>query len=92
MSDTVFIELFKNNGIDYLRLVENKRVTNAQGKKTISKKVILNIGPLSRFDDGEENYMGRLRQSFRDGTPLIHELLPYVDSDPVKKKQKYEIT
>ena len=88
----MFIELFKNNGIDYLRLVENKRVTNAQGKKTISKKVILNIGSVSRFDDGEEDYIGRLRKSFRDGTPLIPELLPYVDSDPAKKKEKYEIT
>ena len=48
---TMFIESFKNNGIDYLRLVHGVR-TETNGHKTIRKKVILNIGPLSRHDDG----------------------------------------
>uniref|UniRef100_UPI00388E2881 IS1634 family transposase n=1 Tax=Methanobrevibacter sp. TaxID=66852 RepID=UPI00388E2881 len=49
---------------------------------------VLNLGPLSRFDDGEPNYLERLRQSFREGKPLIPALLPYVG--PVGSK-KYKI-
>lgn len=86
----MFIEVFKNNGIQYLRLVENKRVINAKGEKTVAKKVILNIGSLSRFDDGETDYLLRLRQSFREGKPLIEKLQPYtVEARP--QKQEYEI-
>lgn len=86
----MFIEVFKNNGIQYLRLVENKRVINDKGEKAVAKKVILNIGSLSRFDDGEVDYLQRLRQSFRDGKPLIEKLQPYtVEARP--KKQEYVI-
>ena len=51
----MFIERIKNNGVDYLRLVQGVRVTNKNGYRTSQKKVILNLGPLSRFDDGEPN-------------------------------------
>ena len=54
-----------------------------------SKNVLLNIGPLDRFDDGQPDYLERLRQSFRDGAPLIPELLPYVGEKPA---QKYTVT
>ena len=73
----MFVESFKNNGIPYLRLVRNDRVTNKKGVKTATKKVILNIGPLSRFDDGQPDYIGRLKNSFKAGCPLIPALLPY---------------
>ena len=36
-------------------------------------------GLLSRHDDGEPDYLLRLRESFRAGKPLIKELEPYVD-------------
>ena len=84
----MFIESFKNNGIDYLRLVHGVR-TETNGHKTIRKKVILNIGPLSRHDDGLPDYVGRLKKSFKDGKPLIPELLPYVGELP---PQRYIIT
>ena len=48
----MYIECCKNNGIDYLRLVESHRVVNSKGIKTATKKHVLSIGPLSRFDDG----------------------------------------
>lgn len=73
----MFVESFKNNGIPYLRLVRNDRVTNKKGVKTSTKTVILNIGPLSRFDDGKPDYIGRLKKSFKAGSPLIPALLPY---------------
>lgn len=78
----MFVELFKNNGIPYLRLVRNDRVTNKKGVKTATKKVILNIGPLSRFDDGQPDYIGRLKKSFKAGSPLIPILLPYCSKEP----------
>ena len=73
----MFIETVKNNGKDYLRLVNSVRVTNKNGYKVSQKKVILNIGPLDRFDDGLPDYMLRLRKSFKAGSPLIASLLPY---------------
>ena len=72
------IEVANNNGTKYLKLARCHRGTNSKGKKTIVKQTVLNIGPLSRFDDGRDDYLGRLRQSFKDGKPLIEALLPYV--------------
>lgn len=77
----MFVESFKNNGIPYLRLVRNDRVTNKNGVRTATKKVILNIGPLSRFDDGQPDYVDRLKKSFKAGTPLIPALLPYCSKE-----------
>ena len=85
----MFIETVQNNGNLYLRLVQSVRVTNKAGYKVSQKKVILNIGPLSRFDDGKPDYVQRLKQSFKDGTPLIPELLPYVEE---KLPEKYTVT
>lgn len=76
----MYIEATKNNGIDYLRLVKNQRVTNANGVRTSTKKVVLNIGPLSRYDDGKPDYIHRLKTSFKNGTPLIDALIPYVEA------------
>ena len=76
----MYVESFKNNGFDYLRLVESKRVLNSKGVKTARKHVILNIGPLSKFDDGKPMYMERLKQSFKSGNPIIPSLKPYCDS------------
>lgn len=46
MGGIIFVEVCKNNGINYLRLVNGVRVDGKNGNKTIRKKVILNIGPL----------------------------------------------
>ena len=73
----MFIELFKNNGVDYLRLMSSKRVVDSNGNKVARNHVELNIGPLSKYSDGQDNYLERLRQSFREGKPLIDKLLPY---------------
>ena len=72
------IEAANNNGTRYLKLARCHRGTNSKGKRTIIKQVVLNIGPLSKYDDGKPGYLERLRQSFRDGTPLIPALAPYV--------------
>ena len=74
----MYIGVFKNNGTEYLQLMNSRRVENDQGQKVVKKQVVLNIGPLSRFDDGQPNYLERLRESFRQGEPLIASLRPYI--------------
>lgn len=58
----MFIEVVQNNGNKYLRLVQSIRVVNKDGYKVSQKKVISNIGPLSRFDDGQPDYVDRLKK------------------------------
>lgn len=73
----MFIECFINNAKPYLRLVQSVRVTNKSGQKISQKKVIKNIGSLDRFDDGQPNYVERLKKSFKAGNPLILDLIPF---------------
>jgi len=87
----LFIEKVKNNGTDYLRLVEGVRVANKDGYKTTHKKVILNIGPLKRFDDGQPDYVNRLKKSFKAGNPLIPALLPYCDAQRPAEQYRFVI-
>ena len=77
----MFVETFMNNGKPYLRLVESKYVVK-DGKSSARKTVFLNLGPVSRFDDGKGDYVKRLKESFKNGNPLIKELLPYVTKKP----------
>lgn len=88
----MFVELFSNNGIPYLRLVESERYTNSKGIRTVRKKCIYNIGPLKRFDDGSSDFVDRLKISFKNGSPLIPELLPFCSSHPVKQKYRFDLT
>ena len=81
----MYVELTKNNGIPYLRLVRSVRRPNVNGIMTVTKKTVFCIGPLSRFDDGKPDYVQRLKESYRNGNPLIPELLPYVEEPPAKR-------
>jgi len=85
----MFIETVKNSGKDYLRLVNSIRVENKDGYKISQKKVILNIGPLTRFDDGNPDYLERLRKSFKAGQPLIPILEPYCISETPREKYTF---
>ena len=85
----MFVDVFKNNSKDYLRLVTANRVLNKNGKKVPKKIVLLNIGALDKYDDGLPNYLGRLRQSFKAGAPLIPALLPYCTKEPPRKKYQF---
>ena len=66
----------------YLRLVESKRRMSRNGKPISGKRLVLGLGPLSRHDDGKPDFLNRLRQSFREGRPLIDALKPYVGNAP----------
>ena len=71
MEVIMYIECFTNNGKPYLRLVQSVRVTNNSGKKVPQKQVVFNIGPLDHFDDGQPDYVERLKKSFKAGSPLL---------------------
>ena len=81
----MFVECFKNNGIPYLRLVDGIRVVKDDGKVTIRKKIIKSIGPLSRYDDGQPNYVKRLKDSFACGNPIIPGLQEFCEAKPLKE-------
>ena len=85
----MFVECYKNNGTDYLRLVRSVRRPKKSDPSVYSsyKVTELNIGPLSRFDDGKPDYVQRLKQSFRDGNPLIPALQPYVNEPAVPQHE-----
>ena len=75
------IEKYKTNGKYYLRLVENKRVEK-NGQRVNRKKLILSLGRYDQYDDGQADYLERLRESFRVGEPLIPALREYVEYAP----------
>ena len=84
----MYIDRYKTNGRYYLRLVREKRIIDSKGNSVSRKESVLSLGNYDQFDDGEPDYLERLRQSFREGNPLIPALLPYVKQAP---KQKYTI-
>lgn len=87
----MFIEKIRNNGKDYLRLVHAVRKPNKNGEMVSTKKVLLNIGPLDRFDDGMPDYMERLKKSFQAGNPLIPSLLPFCSGQSVSETYRFAI-
>lgn len=87
----MYIDIFKNNGTEYIRLRESYRTKTADGKVAIRKRTLCNIGPLSKFDDGKPEYLNRLRESFRLGAPLIPELTEYVGKKPPLEKYHFHL-
>jgi transposase len=85
----MFIECVKNNGTDYLRVTEVFRDESVSPPKT-RRRVLRNIGPLSRFNDGKPDYMKRLRDSLRSGEPIIESLSDLLDGRPASRKIRVE--
>ncbi len=81
----MFIETYGNGDVKYLRLVKSIRVTNSKGFKNSSKELVYYIGPLSKFDDGKPDYIKRLKDSFKNGNPLIPELKKYCEEKPLEE-------
>lgn len=84
------LEIANNNSTKYVRVVESVWVER-NGKKVTRKRIIKNIGPLSRFDDGRPEFEKRLKASFAEGQPLIPELIPYVPKSQPLKKYTFQI-
>lgn len=85
----MYVEKVKNNGIDYLRLVESVYSPNSKGCR---KRTLLNIGPLAKFDDGKPDYVQRLKESFKNGSPLIDSLIPFCQKAQPLNRYKLEYT
>jgi len=88
----MFINISRNNGKQYLRLVNSIRVKNNEGFSTSRNQIIFNIGFLEKFDDGAPNYIDRLRKSFKAGKPLIKALEPYCSKQPVLEQYQFNYT
>jgi transposase len=77
------IACIKNHGIEYLQVMDSYSIKE-DGVFKSRKRVVKNLGPLSRFDDGKPDYLARLRESFKEGHPLIPELVDLVQDNPAK--------
>lgn len=75
----MYIEKQTVHGNEYIRLVENIVKSNNRGELKSTKKVIKTLGKLADLDDGEPNYLKRLRTSFSAGKPILAALEPYAD-------------
>jgi hypothetical protein len=56
----MYIACTKNHGTDYLQVHEAYSIKENGVAKNRSR-LVKNIGPLSRFDDGKSDYLKRLR-------------------------------
>jgi transposase len=74
-----------NNGTKYLQVQESHYEISSDGKTRQKRHAVKNLGPLSRFDDGQPDFLTRLRASFRDGHPILHELDELVVQMPLPK-------
>lgn len=77
----MYIACIKNNGIDYLQVHESYSVRE-NGETKRKSRFIRSIGPLSRFNDGQPDYLARLRQSFKEGRPIIPSLADLANNNP----------
>ncbi len=83
------IDCRNNNGSPYLVVMESYSV-NIEGVRKNRKRVIRNIGPLSRFDDGKPDYVKRLKKSFLEGVPIIESLGDLIAGKTISKKVSIE--
>ena len=79
------IDCRNNNGSLYLVVMESYSV-KVDGIRKTRKRVIRNIGPLSRFDDGKPDFVKRLKSSFLAGEPIIDGLDDLVTDKPSPRK------
>jgi len=81
----MYIDCVTNSGKPYLRVAESYSV-RVDGVRKNRKRTIRNIGPLARFDDGEPDFLARLKQSFLDGAPIIDGLSDLLGARPRSRK------
>ena len=86
----MFIDVCRNNGKQYLRLVNSIRVKNKEGFSIPQKQIVLNIGPLDKFDDNRPDFIERLRKSFKAGIPIIKALEPYCSKQQVLEHYTFD--
>lgn len=80
----MYISCSNNGGKPYLNLLHSFVEKNNKGVLVQKKKFICSIGPLHKFDDGQPDYLKRLRKSFKNGNPLIPSLKKYCEGSPIR--------
>jgi len=81
----MYIDCVTNSGKPYLRVVESYSV-KVNGTRKNRKRPVRNIGPLYKFDDGNPDFLCRLKKSFKDGAPIIDGLDDLFENVPLKRK------
>jgi len=80
----MYIDCVTNSGKPYLRVAESY-TTKVEGVRKNRKRTVRNIGPLSRFDDGQPDFLVRVKRSFKDGKPIIPGLDDLISELPPRK-------
>lgn len=88
----MFISVNRCNGKKYLRLVNSIRVKNESGHTVPRQQTVFNIGFLDKFDDGQPDYLERLRKSFKIGEPLIESLKPFCEPKAPLENYTFQYT
>jgi len=81
----MYIDCVVNSGKPYLRIAESYSVKE-KGVRKNRKRTIKNIGPLHKYDDGAPEYLKRLKESFKKGTPIIEGIAEYCRQEKGKRK------
>lgn len=80
------IELVKNNGKPYLRIAESRYIKEIGRQK---KFILKNLGPLSKFDDGQPDFLKRFREKFKKGE-INFDGLSYYNKTQAKYNFEFE--
>ena len=80
------IECYKNHGVDYLRICESIYIPSLKKQK---KQTIKNIGPLSKYDDGNPDFLKRFRKKWKNGE-LNFDGITYTTKTPQKNVFEFD--
>lgn len=71
----MYLDCFKCKGKPYLRIVENYTIVE-NGLKKAKRKTIKNLGYLEKFDDGNPDFLKRMKQQLKNGELQIDGINP----------------
>ena len=71
----MYLDCFKCYGKPYLRVVENY-TTYENGIKKQKRKTIKNLGYLEKYDDGQPDFINRMKKKLKNGELLIDGINP----------------
>lgn len=71
----MYLDCFKCKGKPYLRIVENYTIVE-NGLKKSKRKTIKNLGYLEKFDDGNPDFLKRMKQQLKNGELQIDGINP----------------
>jgi transposase len=88
----MFIAKVKNNGRDYLHLMEYYSELNENGKCMRKQRTVKCIGFLDKVSDGKKDFLERLRISFKNKDPILDSLKEFLDKNTTREKLQFEFS